>query len=203
VPASRTPAPPSPRAPLLAAAAAGAAGDLALLRRLLGEARARGSPGAEVLREALLQLVPYAGFPRAIAALGVAREVLGAPDGAVDASAEGEGGSALFDRVYGPTAREVRRALGSSHPALEAWTLRFAYGVVLSRAGTLDLETRELLAVAILTALGDLPDPLLGHMRACLRVGTTAEEVAAAVDAVPASIGESRRAAARSLLARL
>jgi 4-carboxymuconolactone decarboxylase len=191
-----------PERPLLAVAAAGAAGDQPLLRRLLGEARTQGSPAPEALREALLQLVPYAGFPRAIAALGTAHAVFGSPAGPGEPPPP-ETGPALFERVYGPSAPEVRRALRSAHPALEAWTLRFAYGEALARPDALDLRARELLAVAILTALGDLPDPLLGHMRACLRVGASAEVVAAAVEAVPPSLGEARRAAARSLLARL
>ena len=111
-------------------------------------------------------------------------------------------GREVFARVYGDTADRVAGGLERLHPALKAWTHRFAYGTVLARGGLTLLE-RELLAVSILTALGDLDDPLLGHMRAAIRLGATARDVAAAVAAVPHALGEAKRDAARRLLDRL
>ena len=60
-----------------------------------------------------------------------------------------------------------------------------------------------LLAVSILTALGNCDDPLLGHMRAAVRLGQSPERVAGAVAVVPLSAGDGKRAAARALLARM
>src|SRR5690606_23816868 len=151
--------------------------------------------------EALLQVVPYAGFPRALGAFAAARPALGAPPppgGERPAAARPEAGDAAFRAVYGDTAERVRGGLAGLHPLLPAWTTEFAYGRVLARDG-LDLRTRELLAVSILTAMGGADDALLGHMRAAVRLGASREAVAGAVAVVPPSCGAGKRAAARAL----
>src|SRR5439155_26057054 len=102
----------------------------------------------------------------------------------------------------GETADRVAAALSTLHPLLPAWTKEFAYGRVLSRPG-LSLVERELLAVAILTALGGADDALLGHMRAAVRLGADRDAVAGAVSVVPPSAGTGKRAVARALLSRL
>ena len=104
--------------------------------------------------------------------------------------------------MYGDTTDRVRAGLAGLHPLLPAWTFEFAYGRVLARPG-LDLVTRELLGVAILTAMGRADDALLGHMRAAIRAGASREAVTGAVSVVPASAGAGKRAAARELLERM
>ncbi len=188
-----------PRA-LLVIAAAGAVGDAALVQREVRTAVESGE-SIERVRETLLQLVPYAGFPRAIAAFAAARETLGAPG--PDPGGAGGDGPATFAQVYGDTAPQVEAGLRGLSERLADWTLDFAYGRVLARDHVLTLLERELLAVSILTALGTLRDPLLGHMRAAVRLGATRAQVDASISVVPASAGAGKRAAARALVARL
>ena len=189
---------------LLILSAAAAVGDRALLKRQVRAALDEGETAASIV-EALLQIVPYAGFPRAITALAVARPLLGLGAAQSEAPDKGQAarGAEVFGRVYGETAAAVRAGLERLDPRLAAWTLEFAYGRVLRREGALSLLERELLAVSTLTALGGLSDPLLGHMRAALRLGATPALVHAAVQVVPASVGEGRRASAKALLERL
>lgn len=189
---------------LLILSAAAAVGDRDLLRREIAAAVADGEAPVRVL-ETLLQVVPYAGFPRAITAFGIARGML------ADAAAAPEIlpkdptalGHDVFEKVYGETTAKVLAGLAERDPVLAQWTIEMAYGRVLSRDGTLTLLDRELLAVSILTAMGGLEAPLLGHMRAVLRLGGTPEQVRAAVQVVPASAGEEHRAAAKALLDRI
>lgn len=191
---------------LLVIAAAAVVGDRELLAREIRTARSAGLAAAAI-EETLLQVVPYAGFPRTIAAFTVARPLLGSPAAdtlaEVDAAARRASGEDAFTQVYGETAARVAAGLRTLHPALADWTLEKAYGRVLARTGVLTLLERELLAVSILTAMGGLDEPLLGHMRAAIRLGATADMVAAAVSLVPASSGPGKRGAARRLLARL
>jgi len=192
------------RAALGALLAAGAAGRVELVRPWVEHAQRLGLAGC-VLREALLMLVPYAGYPRALAAFAAA---LLEPDPRPGAAAEASAGSraargrAAFDAVYGARAPRVLEGLKALDPCLPAWTLEHAYGRVLARPGLAPRE-RELLAVSILTALGGLDDPLLGHMRGALRLGARPEQIAAGIECVPADLGEERRAAARALLTRV
>ena len=191
---------------LLVVAAAASVGDRELLARELRAAAEAGEAPARLV-ETLLQIVPYAGYPRTITAFGVLRATL--PDASPaseldeDRAASAARGHATFQAVYGEKAEAIEAGLAALDPVLARWTLEHAYGRVLAREGTLTLVERELLAVAILTALGGLAEPLLGHMRACVRLGCAAEQVGAAVACVPASVGEARRGEARALLARL
>lgn len=191
---------------LLVIAAAASVGDRDLLAREIQAAIDAGEAPARIV-ETLLQIVPYAGYPRTITAFGVLRRMV--PDAPPslepddDRAASAARGRETFRAVYGDTAEAVEGGLEGLDPVLARWTLEHAYGRVLAREGVLSLLERELLAVAILTSLGGLDDPLLGHMRACVRLGATPEDVAGAVAVVPASVGEGRRDGARALLSRL
>ncbi|MDJ0521716.1 MAG: carboxymuconolactone decarboxylase family protein [Planctomycetota bacterium] len=201
VPADATDAP-LPRR-LLVVAALAAAGARDLLRREVDAALAAGEPSERIV-ETLLQIVPYAGYPRAITAFGAVRAALGETATALDEAADrGARGLEVFQAVYGATADAVLAGLEALDPMLARWTIEHAYGRVLAREGVLTLRERELLAVSVLTALGGLAEPLLGHMRAALRVGATKDQVAGAVAVVPSILGERAKSDARALLGRL
>jgi 4-carboxymuconolactone decarboxylase len=154
--------------------AAAAVGNLSLLRLEVSQALAAGEE-PDRIREALLQVVPYAGFPRAITAVAAVSALLPASSGPAGAPAP-DAGREAFARVYGDTAERVEEGLRALDPDLARWTLDFAYGRVLARPGLSPLE-REVIAVSVLAALGNLDDPLLGHYRAALRLGASAVEL--------------------------
>jgi 4-carboxymuconolactone decarboxylase len=202
VPPGAAPLRPAARAALGALLAYGARGVRGEIPPAVGRCRAL-ALADETVREALLMLVPYAGYPRALAALAAAG--LAPADPAADdvpAAERSERGRTAFALVYGSTSERVLAGLGALDPRLPGWTLEHAYGRVLARPG-LALVDRELIAVSLLTALGDLEEPLLGHMRGAVRLGATADDVAAAIEAVPAALGADRAAHARALLPRL
>lgn len=181
-----------------AAAAAGAVGEPALLAEIVARARSC-SVRPERLRETLRMLVPYAGYPRALAALKAAGLAPPEPAPEPDPDQRAALGRAAFAGVYGETSERVLAGLKALDPLLPAWTLEHAYGRVLARPG-LSLAERELVAVSLLTALGGLAEPLLGHMRGARRLGASVEQVARAVEAVPDILGPERKAQARALL---
>lgn len=201
----KAPDDPAPlRAALGALVAAGALGLKDRVAAAVALARRAGA-GEGALRETLRMLVPYAGYPRALAAFGAAG--LGPPETEAQAAelpsaVRTREGIQAFERVYGPTAKRVEAGLAALDPLLPAWTLEHAYGRVLARPD-LPLLERELLAVSLLSALGGLDEALLGHMRGARRLGASAADVAAAVEAQPLEVDEVKRAAARALLARI
>jgi alkylhydroperoxidase/carboxymuconolactone decarboxylase family protein YurZ len=202
--AHAAPYPATVRTALARLAAAGALGLRDAVARAAAEARRAGA-GDEALRETLRMLVPYAGYPRALAAFGAAGLAPAGTGAEADEAPPPERarrGREAFDRVYGSTAERVLAGLAALDPLLPAWTLEHAYGRVLARSA-LPLLERELLAVSLLTALGALEEPLLGHLRGARRLGASSADLAAAVDAVPPEVDEARRAAARALLARV
>jgi 4-carboxymuconolactone decarboxylase len=159
-------------------------------------AGARGVP-ARAVRETLLQVYLFAGFPRTVNALEVLGE--GPPDRPerLPPAAARRRGLALFRRVYGPDADRVLGAIGRRHPEFRDWIVADAYGKVLGRPG-LSAAERECLAVALLATL-DLPRQQVGHVRGALRCGASAADVAAALDGVKgvAPAGAIRFARAR------
>ncbi|MFM8980266.1 MAG: carboxymuconolactone decarboxylase family protein, partial [Planctomycetia bacterium] len=124
----------------------------------------------------------------------------GEPEAA--AAGRAAAGRAAFEAVYGEAATRVRAGLARLDPLLPAWTEEFAYGRVIARP-QLALAEREVLAVAVLAALGGLADPLLGHMRGAARLGVAREALAAVLAALPPEVPVEARAEAEALLARL
>ena len=187
-------------------AAAAALGDADALDAALDAAFAAGCPFAAV-REAVLLLAPFGGFPRTLDALrhlldaatraGVERSGVleGAPRGE-----HGERGRGLFERVYGDDARKVWSKLGHLDPELPGWVIEDAYGRVMSRGGLSEAQ-RERLSVIFLCALR-LPNQLSGHVRGALRCGATADEVEASLAAAEPLLDARYVADARRVLAR-
>lgn len=139
------------------------------------------------LREAILETYLFAGFPRAIHALEVLDEVLAArgieeaprperiPPGVSSPAFFRRRGRELFGEVYRDDAELVIGRISGFHPDFMDWILRDAYGKVLARP-FLDLKTREILAVALLSVL-ELPRQLTPHLRAALRAGARVREL--------------------------
>jgi alkylhydroperoxidase/carboxymuconolactone decarboxylase family protein YurZ len=130
------------------------------------------------LDETLLQLVPFAGYARAINAFAALQEI--APHAARPARRSADlrrRGEALCRRIYGPVYERMIARMAGFHPDLADWILADGYGRVLSRPG-LPIRERELIVVAVLSAL-KLPKQLESHVRGALRVGATKREVAA------------------------
>ena len=155
------------------------------------------------LHAAALQVVPFAGFPRAIEALGQLAAA-GLPAGAAPAppatAESARAGRAVFDAIYGAQAESVLAGLQRLAPGFGDWVLQGAYARVLAGPG-LTLRERELLAVAAL-ALMSQPAPLESHLRGALRNGSSVAEATdilatVAVLAAPAALTVLDRAVQR------
>lgn len=159
-------------------------------------ARAFGVVPAPEVEEVLLQSHLFVGFPGALEALAIWRElreeaaVAGdGPDmedgeGGRDAPGDPVGpegwearGMETCRQVYGEVTTDLRRNIRALHPDMEAWMIRDGYGKVLGRPG-LPLHHRELCIAATLAAL-DAPVQLRSHLRGALRTGGRPQKVGA------------------------
>ncbi len=136
---------------------------------------------AQALYEALLQTYLFAGYPAAIDALEVFREVSGQP---VKMTINSEPprldlwrkrGEALCRRVYGEYFDRLQQRMAALSQDLFDWMITEGYGKVLSRPG-LSARRRELCAVGSLVALGR-PKQLRAHIRGAVHVGAAPAEV--------------------------
>src|SRR5439155_25380529 len=177
---------------LVRVAAALAEGKVAVLRDRFVAARTARVPDRWI-EELLLQSLLVVGYPLALVAFGVWREVQGPLSGPSDGGGGGGGGgggeelahedwqswatrgSAVCAAVYGRAYHKLLLNLRALHPALEDLVLVDGYGKVIGRPG-LDLKRRELCTVAAIAVLGT-GQQLHSHLRGSLNTGATRAEV--------------------------
>src|SRR5207302_11122564 len=186
-------------AALVRLAAAVAEGHLPELHERFVAARQAGVPPLWI-DELLLQSMLVVGYPLALVAFGVWREVGGAaaaarhaaePVAHVDWQAWADRGAAVCRDVYGRAYHKLLVNLRALHPALEDLVLVDAYGKVIGRPG-LDLKRRELATVAAIAVLG-AAQQLHSHLRGALNTGASPEEVDAVLELVAGDLDPELR----------
>jgi len=151
------------------------------------------------VEEAILQSYLFLGYPSALAAFRVWREVSGSPPpprrerDAADWHTRGE---ALCRAVYGTQYEALRRNVGALHPELGDWMLWEGYGKVLGREG-LTFPRRELCIVALL-AVSWAPEQLHSHLRGAIAVGIDPETVESALSVVDEYMSPRARESAQA-----
>ncbi len=85
-------------------------------------------------------------------------------------------GLEMMTKVDGDHGLVVLEKLKDIAPDLGRYIVEFAFGEIYSRPA-LDLKSREIAAVAALTALGNARPQLKTHIHAALNVGCTKEEI--------------------------
>jgi 4-carboxymuconolactone decarboxylase len=166
---------------LIRVSAALATRDAATIRGALQAAKGTADPHA--VDEVLLQAHLFVGFPDALNALLIWREVGGSapsPDEPEDPATWEARGGEVCSAVYGANYAKLRANVGALHPDLDRWMVVGGYGRVIGR-GTLELKTREL-CIAALLAGWSVPRQLHSHLRGALNVGATPAEVERALE---------------------
>jgi 4-carboxymuconolactone decarboxylase len=160
----------------------------AALRLHLAGALAHGVTREEII-EVLIQLSVYRGFPAALNAFAVAKDIFAAasptiganvpPPAVVESRADRLGrGRATLAKTSGSSGDAVVRSFDDVAPDLGRMIVEHSYGEVFSRSG-IDMKSRELSACAALAAVGSATTeiPLRVHINAALNVGATREEI--------------------------
>jgi 4-carboxymuconolactone decarboxylase len=168
-----------------------AAGETApQLRFHIGAALHVGLDAAQVV-EALIHLVPFAGFPRTLNALAAARTVFeerGVRIEPIEVEPGGDRyarGEDKLREVDGEHGIEVIESLNDVAPDLGRYIVEFPFGDIYTRPG-LDLRQRQLVTLGGLIAFGDTAPQQKVHFNAALRVGLSPRQVIETViQAVP------------------
>ncbi|WDR86301.1 carboxymuconolactone decarboxylase family protein [Burkholderia ambifaria] len=163
-------------------AAFAAKGDLARLNGALNQGLDAGLTVTDV-REVLVQLYAYAGFPRSLNALGELMKVLETrrQRGIEDAPGHAPSrpiptGAALLSAG---TANQTKLAGGAVKgplfdfaPAIDEYLKTHLFGDIFER-DNLDWQSREIATVAMLAAMPGVEPQLQAHMRISMNVGLT------------------------------
>jgi len=148
-----------------------------------------GCTAAQVIEVMILAAV-YAGFPAALNGTGAARDVFQRrriwPEAAQGPSSpvtedRRERGLRSLEQVSAGAGEAVVASLRDIAPDLARFIIEFSYGDVISRPG-LELVTRELISIAMLTALGTARPQLKVHISAALHVGSSQAQIVAVVE---------------------
>jgi 4-carboxymuconolactone decarboxylase len=85
-------------------------------------------------------------------------------------------GLGTMKTIFGPGIESALESLAATSPDLARYLVEFPFADIYSRPG-LDLKTREMLTVAVLTVLGYPQAELKEHIQGALKVGCTREEI--------------------------
>lgn len=161
---------------------------------------ARDAVEARAVEEVLLQSHLFVGFPDALNALGLWRQVSGLPAPAPageDPEMWEMRGARVCEQVYGANYEKLRINVQGLHPDVDGWMVTGGYGRVIGRPG-LDLATREL-CIAALLAVWNVPRQLHSHLRGSLNADASVAEVGEAVEAACGFLPADRAAEVRAL----
>ncbi|MEV1119999.1 carboxymuconolactone decarboxylase family protein [Actinosynnema sp. NPDC049800] len=136
--------------------------------------------------EALIHVVPFTGFPRALNAVQAAREVFAdrgiafEPPVQTDERDRYARGVENLVEVDGQHGLDVIESLRDIAPDLGRYVVEFAFGDVYHRPW-LTTPQRQLVTIGALTAFGDTAPQLRVHLGAALRVGLSRGQVVEAL----------------------
>lgn len=151
------------------------------------------------LREAVYQVTPYIGFPKAFEALEVMNGVfkqegikLPLPkQGTVTEENRFDKGLAVQKSIYGERIDKLRADSPKDQMHIQNDLAEFCFGDTYTR-GTLDLKMRELLTLSVIAALGGAEPQLKGHIQGNLTVGNDRETIIGAITQAMPYIGFPR-----------
>jgi len=190
-----------------------ATGDLERLTRALHGGLDSGLTISEI-KEVLLQLSAYCGFPRSLGGINTFmavledRETQGITDEigttAADVGYEDRyaQGARVLEALTGRPRNRPRTGYAAFFPTVERFLKEHLFADIFGR-GVLSHQDREITTVAALVSMGGVEPYARGHMRLALRVGVTEPQLEQLVDLVASAVGEVEASAARALLSQV
>jgi alkylhydroperoxidase/carboxymuconolactone decarboxylase family protein YurZ len=190
-------------------AAFAAAGDIARLGAALHQGLDASLTVSDV-REVLVQVYAYAGFPRSLNALNELMKVLEArrQRGILDAPGRAPGaavptgealraaGAANQTKLVG---EPVQGPLFDFAPAIDEYLKTHLFGDIFER-DNLDWQSRELATVGMLSALPGAEAQLQSHMRISMNVGLTGSQLEQLIQVLDEHVGVDHAGRARMAL---
>jgi Uncharacterized homolog of gamma-carboxymuconolactone decarboxylase subunit len=185
-----------------------ATGDMPRLDTALREGLDAGLTVSEI-KEILVQLYAYAGFPRSLNGFGAFMAVLKdrAQKGIADKPGREAGpfpagksrlelGTEVQTRLVGAP---VKGPLFDFAPAIDQFLKEHLFADIFGR-DALDYQSREIATIATLASLGGVNSQLRSHFNAGLNVGLTEVQLQALVDVLAAKVGKMEAANAAEVL---
>lgn len=140
------------------------------------------------IKEAIYQCAPYLGFPKTINAINKANEVFKAANISLPVESQKtvteetrfDDGLKVQKSIFGEIIDKMQAMAPENQKHIQNYLSAFCFGDIYTR-GTLDLKTRELLTLCILSALGGCESQVKSHVNGNLSVGNDKNTMLTAV----------------------
>ncbi|MEN6611810.1 MAG: carboxymuconolactone decarboxylase family protein [Methanoregulaceae archaeon] len=137
----------------------------------------------EEIREVIIQMCGYAGFPATLNAMGSLMEALKETGKALSRESAHAGtddrynrGKSLLSRIAPDQERVLRETFDPINPDITRIVIEFGYGDIYAR-GILPIKLRQAATIAALAAKGTAPSQLRFHIGGGLRSGLTEADI--------------------------
>jgi 4-carboxymuconolactone decarboxylase len=140
------------------------------------------------IKEAVYQCAPYIGFPKTLNAINGVNEVFKAKNIAlpiesqktVDEDNRFQKGLAVQVEIFGDIIKNMHESAPANQKHIQEYLSAFCFGDFYTRGG-LDLKTRELLTLCIISALGGAEGQVKAHVQGNKNVGNDKETLISAL----------------------
>jgi alkylhydroperoxidase/carboxymuconolactone decarboxylase family protein YurZ len=178
-----------------------AKGDLVRLKKALNAGLDAGLTVNEI-KEAMIHLYAYCGFPRSIRGLQTLMAVLderkakGITDEAgvnaspvTDERSKYERGAETLYELTGKKWGMPESGYGAFSPEIDSFLKEHLFADIFER-DILTYQERELVTVSVLSSIGGVEPMLRSHLNICLNVGITAEQLRQFAGIIKSSVGK-------------
>lgn len=196
---------------LVTIAATTAKGDLTKLKDALNNGLDAGLTSNQI-KESIIHLYAYAGFPRSIRGLQTLMSVLeerkakgiNDPTGA-DASPiqndqpKYERGRAILEQLTGVPEKDPKTGYAAFAPTIEIFLKEHLFADIFER-DILTYAERELVTISVLASLGGVEPMLKSHLTICLNVGLTEGQLQQFISIIESTVGKQQAVEAQKIL---
>ncbi len=188
-----------------------AKGDLEKLKTELNAGLEAGLTINEI-KEVLIHLYAYCGFPRSIRGLQTFMEVLGerkangiTDELGVEASPitddgnKYERGKKILGELTQTPQPETLSGYSAFAPTIDTFLKEHLFADIFER-DVLDYVQRELVTISVISAIGNAEPMLRSHLTICLNVGLTPEQLQQFVSIIKSTIGKKEAKSAQKIL---
>ena len=159
------------------------------------------------IKEALYQCAPYIGFPKTLNAVQIANDVFKAVNISLPVESQKtvteetryEKGLSVQKSIFGEVIDQMNDNAPKNQKHIQNYLSAFCFGDIYTRS-TLDLKTREILTLCILSALGGCESQLKSHVFGNVKVGNDKDTLLVAITQCLPYIGFPRTLNALSCL---
>ena len=196
---------------IISIAAVTAIGDLPKLKTELNTGLDAGLTVNQI-KEAMIHLYAYCGFPRSIRGLQTFMEVLderkakgindkmGNKASPIDEKgSKYERGKKILGELTKSPQPDTLSGYSAFAPIIDTFLKEHLFADIFER-DVLTWQERELVTVSVLSSIGGVEPMLQSHLKICLNVGLTPEQLQHFLDIIKSTAGESEAKAAQSVL---